>query len=219
MVVLIMGPSGSGKTTICRELDKKGCNIIPTYTTREPRPHDDYTVCISKEEFDRKIKDGEFISYSSFNAPRIGGTLYYGIPMIKDDKDSLNVIICAYEYYEDIIKFAGEDVVSIYIDVDDETIIEKSSMDINRGKSINDLMNRLERDREKNEKLKEMSDYIIRNEDMTIDGYTCSIFVIYFCTCSFLRDAAATETCTKKEDWPPTFLYHDKEKGLLHLRY
>lgn len=176
-----MGPSGSGKTTICKELDKKGCNIIPTYTTRGPRPHDDYTICISKEEFDRKVKDGEFISYSSFDAPRLGGTLYYGIPMIKDDKDSLNVIICAYEYYEDIIKFAGEDAVSIYIDVDYDTIIEKSGMDINRGKSVNDLMDRLERDREKNERLKNVADFPIYNYKMQLDAYKCSLLVLYYC--------------------------------------
>lgn len=207
-----MGPSGSGKTTICRELDKKGCNIIPTYTTREPRPHDDYTICISKEEFDRKIKDGEFISYSNFNAPRIGGTLYYGIPTIRDDKDSLNVIICAYEYYEDIVKFAGEDVVSIYIDVDYDTIIEKSGMDINRGKSVNDLMDRLERDREKNEKLKKVSDYVLCNKGMSLDGYTLSIIVIYHCISWILREAVSTETCTKKENWLPLFLYKDGDE-------
>lgn len=36
-LILLVGASGSGKTTIAKELEKKGFNIIHSFTTREPR--------------------------------------------------------------------------------------------------------------------------------------------------------------------------------------
>lgn len=42
MIVNIIGASGSGKTTVAKELEKKGYNIIHSYTNREPRGHDEW---------------------------------------------------------------------------------------------------------------------------------------------------------------------------------
>lgn len=69
-LIVISGPSGSGKTTICNRLLK----LLPdleysvSFTTRAPRHGEkdgrDYFF-ISKEEFQRRIKDGAFLEYAS----------------------------------------------------------------------------------------------------------------------------------------------------------
>ena len=36
-IVNLVGASGSGKTTLAKELEKKGFNVLQSYTTRKPR--------------------------------------------------------------------------------------------------------------------------------------------------------------------------------------
>ena len=167
MIILLMGPTGSGKTTTCKELEEYGAEIVPTYTTRKPRPNDDYTECIDESIFKDMIRKDKFVSHAVFHATF--GDVYYGIPKIKYmDKYKKYVIIGAYEYFDDIMNYYGENVHSVFIDVDDETIIEKSMNDETRGDSNKDLKDRLERDREKNIELARKSDLLVDNEKMWI---------------------------------------------------
>lgn len=167
MIILLMGPTGSGKTTTCKELEEYGAKIIPTYTTRKPRPNDAYTKCIDENRFKDMIRRDKFVSHAVFHATF--GDVYYGIPKIKNmDKYKKYVIIGAYEYFDDIIKYYGEDVYSVFIDVDDETIIEKSMNDESRGGSNKDLKDRLERDRGKNIELARKADLLVYNEKMWV---------------------------------------------------
>ena len=69
MLVLLSGVSGAGKDTIKNELIKRMENVIsmPSYTDREPRPGElesNVYNFISTEEFEQKIKEGEFYEYS-----------------------------------------------------------------------------------------------------------------------------------------------------------
>ena len=69
MLVLLSGVSGAGKDTIKNELIKRMENVIsmPSYTDREPRPgelENNVYNFISTEEFEQKIKEGEFYEYS-----------------------------------------------------------------------------------------------------------------------------------------------------------
>ena len=41
-IICLVGPSGSGKTTLAIELEKRGCNVIHSYTTRPPRSEDEW---------------------------------------------------------------------------------------------------------------------------------------------------------------------------------
>ncbi len=77
ILVILSSPSGAGKTTISKKIQQKHQNfkISVSHTTRKPRPNEvegiDYFF-ISQEEFQDKIKKGEFYEYA-----KIFGN-YYG---------------------------------------------------------------------------------------------------------------------------------------------
>ncbi|HHT9153073.1 MAG TPA: guanylate kinase [Candidatus Hypogeohydataceae bacterium YC40] len=77
-LLIISGPSGSGKTSICRELEKNPrVRKSISATTRPPRPQEqegkDYYF-VSEEEFQKKIKRGEFAEYARYSG-HLYGTL------------------------------------------------------------------------------------------------------------------------------------------------
>lgn len=65
----IVAPSGAGKTTLVRSLVNKmsGIQVSVSTTTRPPRPGDkdgvDYFF-LSRDQFDQKIAEGEFLEYA-----------------------------------------------------------------------------------------------------------------------------------------------------------
>ena len=79
-LIIISGPSGSGKGTICSELIKNSDNIIisTSATTRNPRAGEvdgvDYFF-ITKEDFEEKIKNNEFLEYAKVHHDNYYGTL------------------------------------------------------------------------------------------------------------------------------------------------
>lgn len=76
-VFVITGPSGVGKGTLIREL----CRRLPqvelsiSATTREPRRGEedgsDYHF-LGREEFDRRVGDGEFLEWAEYSGNRYG---------------------------------------------------------------------------------------------------------------------------------------------------
>lgn len=71
-LIVISGPSGSGKGTICSELLKKNQNlwISISCTTRDIRPGDiegKTYYFISKEEFEERIGNNEFLEFAKYN--------------------------------------------------------------------------------------------------------------------------------------------------------
>lgn len=70
LVFVVSAPAGTGKTTLVRMLlDEFHHHVVESvsYTTRPPRPNEvpgrDYNF-ISTEEFQKKIKAGEFLEYA-----------------------------------------------------------------------------------------------------------------------------------------------------------
>ena len=88
LIIVISSPSGAGKSSICKQLldDDPQLSISISDTTRSPRDNEtngkDYNF-IEKDEFERRIKDDEYIEYAN-----VFGN-YYG-SLHKNVKSSLD---------------------------------------------------------------------------------------------------------------------------------
>lgn len=97
LLIVISGPSGVGKQTIAKEL----INLMPdievsvSATTRPKRNGEqdgvDYYF-LSKEDFERKIKEGSFIEYAEVHN-NLYGTPIDNIKRIKDKEGKLLLVI------------------------------------------------------------------------------------------------------------------------------
>lgn len=78
-LIVISGPSGSGKGTVIQEFLKnnKDAWLSISCTSRDPRPGDvpnESYYFVTKEEFEKKIKEDQFLEYALYNGN------YYGTP-------------------------------------------------------------------------------------------------------------------------------------------
>ena len=70
ILIIISSPSGAGKTSVCKKLLELDSELRPSIsvTTRKARNNEtngiDY-IFTSKEDFDKKISDGEFLEYAN----------------------------------------------------------------------------------------------------------------------------------------------------------
>jgi guanylate kinase len=76
ILFVVSAPSGAGKTTLCNALRQTPDFVYSvSCTTRAPRPGEidgeDYTF-LSKEEFERRVKAGEFLEHATVHGHRYG---------------------------------------------------------------------------------------------------------------------------------------------------
>jgi guanylate kinase len=76
-LIVISGPSGAGKTSICHALltDLPDAVWSVSATTRPPRPGEALRQSyefISRDEFDRRVADGEFLEWAEYVGERYG---------------------------------------------------------------------------------------------------------------------------------------------------
>lgn len=87
LLIVVSGPSGAGKDTICNKVveDMKDTKISVSMTSRAPRGKEvegvDYYF-VSKEEFEERIKNDEFLEYAV-----VHNNQYYGTPKTKLEED------------------------------------------------------------------------------------------------------------------------------------
>lgn len=85
-LVVISGPSGAGKGTVCKELVSRNENIklSISMTTRNPRIGEVDGInyyFVTKEEFEKRIKENKFLEYAIVHNGN-----YYGTPKDKVDE-------------------------------------------------------------------------------------------------------------------------------------
>ena len=78
-LIVVSGPSGSGKGTVIQEFLKGNSNawLSVSCTSRDPRPGDipnESYFFLTREEFEEKINNDEFLEYAEYNGN------YYGTP-------------------------------------------------------------------------------------------------------------------------------------------
>lgn len=166
MFVILTGSSGVGKNTVIKQLQQVNSDIVfmPTYTTRDKRPGEVDGLpyyYITKQEFQDKIKNNEFIEYEIIHNNYYGSSIKIFDDYIKQNKT--------------LIKDIGvEGAQNLCVKLKDKTDILKIFL---TTKNKQELVNRLKGREEKQIKLrlkrykyeqtqKIKFDYIIYNEDL-----------------------------------------------------
>lgn len=122
LIYALIGPPSCGKSTIARELTKYGVSEIISYTTRPPRPGEqdgvDYRF-IDKDTF-AKTELIEKVTYSGH---------FYGLGkkevMSKLEKNPVSVVGVDRNGFDKLKKLLGQRIVSIFILIDEATIIDR----------------------------------------------------------------------------------------------
>nr|WP_092074519.1 GTPase [Dendrosporobacter quercicolus]NSL49089.1 guanylate kinase [Dendrosporobacter quercicolus DSM 1736]SDN00042.1 guanylate kinase [Dendrosporobacter quercicolus] len=171
-VFVIIGPPASGKTSIANRLASYGIPEMVSHTTRQPREGEingESYYFVSKEEF-AKMDLIERVNYSG---------QYYGLSkqeVLKKVKEQpLSIVVVERTGLEQLKKLLGERLESIYIMIDDTTIIDRM---LNRGQSNETIQRRLEY-AQKNGEFNhwQLTDYVVKNTK-TIDSAVRQVMAI-----------------------------------------
>ncbi len=163
--IVISGPSGVGKGTICnRLLNELNAWYSVSTTTRAPRDGEINGVnyfFVTKEEFENKIKEGEFLEYNIYNGN------YYGTSkeiVVDKINEGINVFSEIDVNGAHNIKKVFPDALLIYIAPPSIEVLKERL--ISRGtESIEKINQRLEI-AEKELKEVDFYDYVVINDDL-----------------------------------------------------
>ena len=163
-MIILIGESGSGKTTILNELEKRGFKKAINHTTRPKRKTDDELneyKFLSKEEFNKMWDDGKLLQRAEFNNE------FYGISTdsLKPDVACISITDSVRDIKKRVEELQIKDVniKTFYIYVPEK---ERISRMLNRGDSADTINKRLEIDKEKFIKAREVADYTIENVNL-----------------------------------------------------
>lgn len=169
MLVILSGVAGAGKDTIKKELIKKMKNVesLPSYTSREPREGDIEGVTynfVSKEQFEKMIKNNEFYEYD------IHHNNYYGTSkkLLNEKIDQGKIIVKDIDVNgtENLLKLLGKEhkIVTIFLRVPkDELKRRLEARETNPDPK--EVMLRLNRFDYEESKIS-LYDYVLKNDDL-----------------------------------------------------
>lgn len=169
MLVLLSGVSGAGKDTIKNELLQRMDNVIsmPSYTDREPRPGEvekNVYNFITTEEFEQKIKEGEFYEYSVHHEHYYGTSKKILDQKIKEGKIIVKDIeVNGTKNLLDLMQNKVK-IVTIFLRVPKEELRKRLVNRIEKA-NLKDIELRLNRFDYEESKIG-MYDYVIKNDDL-----------------------------------------------------
>jgi guanylate kinase len=166
-LITISGPSGAGKSTLLKGIRAEfKAKLLPSWTTRAPRTNsnaDDFYIHISKKEYFKKLKKGDFLLSDEVSDNYYGTSFDDVIIAFASSKVWLADLTA-----KSVLELIGVDftpTVCIVIVIGKETSLQRLQI---RGDSSKDIIKRLDRydDEVSNcEKLKE-----IYSKTVFIDG-------------------------------------------------
>lgn len=163
-MIIIIGKTASGKDTIVKELClNHNFKKIVTYTTRPMRENEINGTTyhyISNEEFKKKINEGFFTEYKSYQSEF--GEWFYGTSEESIiNSDSKSIIILTPQGYKDILsKYPNLNCKSIYLYASNRTIKERL---IQRGDDESEARRRIRHDEKDFRGIEKIVDNVICN--------------------------------------------------------
>ena len=162
---VVSGPSGAGKSTVCKLVrERLGINLSISATSRKPRNGEQEGVdyfFITAEEFERKIKNGDFLEYANVHGN------YYGT--LKEVVESnlnkgLNVILEIDVQGALIAKEKKKDAVLVFFRTKDMETLEKRLR--NRNTDTEEVIQTRLKNALKELEYEKKYDYTIINNDI-----------------------------------------------------
>jgi len=135
IMLILSSPSGAGKTTISKKIQQKYQNfkISVSHTTRKPRTNEvegvDYYF-VSKNEFQEKIKKGEFYEYARIFDNFYGTSKDSVQALIKKEHDILFDI--DWQGTQQLSKYKNLKFIKIFVLPPDIKVLEKRLYDRNQ---------------------------------------------------------------------------------------
>lgn len=181
MFIAFSGLSGSGKDTVMNSLIKNRNDLKILYqstaTTRLPREDDKKTntyVYLSKEQFERGIKDGLFIEYELVH-DNYYGTLKEAFEIVALDKTTHYMRDIEVKGVQNLKKFFKGKVkmISIFLDVPDDVLVDRLRK---RGESEERIVKRLSRGKLERS-YKDLYGLVVENYDLDKTVKTISDFI------------------------------------------
>ena len=172
-MIVLTGASASGKTVTALDLQKRhGLMKAITTTTREKRVGETDGVeyfFVSKQEFEKRLKENKFVEHSLYNGNFYG----CGVDQISDNK----IVVLDPNGLHSFLKLKDKNIVSFLLIADEKT--RKSRME-SRGDKEENIQQRIENDVNDFalEKIGKV-DFVINTDNYTIEEVSDLIYKLY----------------------------------------